>query len=743
MAEVRNGNVVSPPSNFSSFRTSQDARQRIGNYMGHAVHMVSQLHDQNQMASPPLKRIYQNAQERLQDLNSRLQEKFSIIRPEKQKEINNLRYQLKRLKSIISHEKSKKEDVNNFLNKLKKSVNKPSNKRNLLFDLNSNLLHLDNNLMKMSIHSIKLRSKLRNLEKQVNAPATSENPTYELSKKDVKKLKKVLEEAEKEIVTIIHETQIEAVAEIAKQSVKDDPEKASLIRDKVISLAKGGLGAKWIRFLSVVSTTNREAITAFQAAHKLMVDASKQAPEPHLPESHLHAERRGEFARQDSLHQRAGVVGLGGLYRIHIFFSKDKIKKQLKSFVAQNLGETVRTTIERTVQIGEQTATSRQIPLNQSFDLYLAVRGTLSAVFSSIFGTKGISSANRQEPHLVNGYESHLMIKGKIVFRALRHAITSDRYQKDLEIRAENSKKAAAELLKAALLQEIAAQGLTVKQASEKGIQLSVNSVSLVTPDDMRRFLPGQVNEQQLLLDQVLALRSLAGDQIIELDGIPIHLHVNVNTFNFGVNYLATNLGWGLSHQYELNVIALKGFREQFASFQRNVEGKIDPETSAHAEALMKDIELLMQDKKAYLKGDNQYEIGAKILNLTSLMDQAIEKINQDLPPNEKLNGYKGAVNCMSGKDRTGFLDAVAKAFAFMAEENGGRYPTHAELMQPQNQKKFAEVLVSFLLKGGGLEIAEINTGAKGYKVNEEARLFGIPAETFLQIQGLSSTTGA
>ncbi len=114
--------------------------------------------------------------------------------------------------------------------------------------------------------------------------------------------------------------------------------------------------------------------------------------------------------------------------------------------------------------------------------------------------------------------------------------------------------------------------------------------------------------------------------------------------------------------------------------------------------------------------------------------------------PNEEENipGLQGAFNCKSGKDRTGIMDGVAKTLAVMAEERGGGdqglHYSHQEFMaQPELKKRFAQILVPLLLEGGGLEITAQNTGMIGYKVQQEARLFGMPLEQFLTLQGFSA----
>jgi len=125
------------------------------------------------------------------------------------------------------------------------------------------------------------------------------------------------------------------------------------------------------------------------------------------------------------------------------------------------------------------------------------------------------------------------------------------------------------------------------------------------------------------------------------------------------------------------------------------------------------------------------------------LMDKGIERINQAKSSDERLSGFKAAFNCMSGKDRTGILDAIAKTIAIMAQENGGRYPSHDDFEKHDVQERFLELFSIVLQKSGSIDITEINTGAKGFKVGKEARLFGMPITRFLQAQGLSSTTSS
>jgi coenzyme F420-reducing hydrogenase beta subunit len=67
-------------------------------------------------------------------------------------------------------------------------------------------------------------------------------------------------------------------------------------------------------------------------------------------------------------------------------------------------------------------------------------------------------------------------------------------------------------------------------------------------------------------------------------------------------------------------------------------------------------------------------------------------------------------------------------------------------------QELFADVVQKVKMKSGSLEITEINTGAKGFKLDKEARLWKKSKvskqkqkeleKVFKEAKGLSSTTG-
>ena len=626
---------------------------------------------------------------------------------------------------------------------------------------------------------VSIRSKL------IGKFASSENQP--LDKLKIKELKKELESAKKGTEKIILNAQVEEKKELrsTEEASFETPAK--------------GLRAKFIRFLEMIyniqayathffykEKKSSEITTNNQANHILkLYDKDESLDDKNESLGEVDKDKLKELKElkdvtsKEIINRRAGVIGLNGIYFIKNVFSKKEVGKQLKSFTAQNLSQKERVKIEKNILIGETKYASNQIPLNKEFDSHVSSGNNAINVFKKIFGDKGISSANRQEKHLVNGWVSNLKIGETQIFQSLRHAITSDKYEKNNETRLLNSQKAAKELLQAALLQEIQSQGLTLEQAKEKGIVLNLNSVSLVTPDSFRRYVPGQNDEKKMFEDQLKALKSFEGEnQEIDLDGISIPVTVKVNAFNFGVNQGAVKHNLGLAFQYDCNKQALDGLQGQYIELARLALEKVGNRRKAElskredelsekikiSNNLMKDINELMENKSAYLKGGNQYEIGAKILNLTNEMDQIAKLIsekkkeenstsNKEESVGSATPGFKCAFNCMSGKDRTGFLDSVAKTFAILAQQNDGYYPTHKELVESKKQDnenseegiydKFIKTLRSVVLNSGNLEITELNTGAMGLKVGKEARLAKMDKDLFLMIQGLSSTTSS
>lgn len=550
--------------------------------------------------------------------------------------------------------------------------------------------------------------------------------------------KKDLKTAKNKVIKILTWVQIETLAHIAS---KDNPK----LKGRIEILALNGVRAKIILLLNSMLGLFKESVSAFKEAKKELDARSKKDFSHEFHDlCEVENDKYQEFnefqAGSRDLSKRNGVIGVDGEYRIQSFFSVKKNKALLKSFVSQKTSyEVERTEIQRTRKFEEEEFTTEMIPLNGIFDNHITEQiqnknqSTDADIraFGRIFGEKGgISSGNRFEPHLINGWETSVFANGKRLFHAIRHAIASDKTEKNRDVRKENSKKAAKELLMAALLQSIADRGGLTEEERANGIQsLNFNSVSLVTGDTLRSLQHKYRNEKRMLRDQQQALLELeeearAGTLTFDIGGESVKLNkLTVATFNFGVNKWALR-GFGVGAQKRQNARSLEILRAQFQAWKD--ENPASDKTE-RAESLFGDIEFLMKTSKAHLKGGFQYEVGAKILLLSNLMDE---------------NGStKCAFNCMSGKDRTGVMDGFIKALVIMCERNK-RFPTHEELIAKKSaaRKEIKRLVLEVMIEMGGFEVTKVNTRIKGYKVDIKA-LKGLTKKERAKLLGASHLT--
>ncbi len=314
------------------------------------------------------------------------------------------------------------------------------------------------------------KNEIKTLNEKLNNQFAKGNEN--ISKHEIKNLKKELHQAEKQMARIIQKSQIKTAATLGKATVDatDKGISTEQVKSRIETLAQGGFSAQVISFFALVSKTNRVAIQAFKDA-KTAMDASSKTPFTEgNNDSQVEQDKLAEF-KTGALKRRAGVIGYNGIYRIQIAFDEKTIHKQLKEFRSQNLGAQDRAVIEKEFEIptvqGPTKVQSNLTPLNGAFDAKLGNAQIPSTVFTNILGSKGISSANRKEPHLINGWLTSLNKDGNVIFRGLRHAILSDKYETDPRLRKNNSEKAAEELIKATILLELADQGLTLEDAAK------------------------------------------------------------------------------------------------------------------------------------------------------------------------------------------------------------------------------------------------------------------------------------
>ncbi len=568
--------------------------------------------------------------------------------------------------------------------------------------------------------------------KNVSKTAYVEKET--LSSKDIKDLKKLIDKAEYDCAEIIRNMQVNIVA---KLGASEEPN--HIIRHKLEEqikiLCQGGWRAFKLRIFS--DTTNSKI--AFSKAQKKLEENAYQ----HLESKIQHGSNASLYSsltksekdnllsfsgerRQKDLRGRMGVIRTLGFYSISTVFDTKQIINQIKSVAHQNISSRTRRIIrndvykDSAVNLGGRVE-SVLTPLNEFFD----EKNKISNFFGKLFGIAGVSSGNKIRRHLINPYLSELKIGGedKPICRLFRHSALADYNEPDLKTRRINAKKMTEELLIAATLQQLAEQGKSLDQIDHSGEMLNVNfvSVSLITPDD---FVKGSLSEKRMLKEQVEALMSFNGKQKFNINGKSVNVNMNIIPFNFGVNAPATKLNLGLINQRTLNKQGIKRLEVRVDTALQ--QGNFDEFTKAKINLLMNDIKLLGRSPSAYLSTGNQYEIGAKIINLTNLLNDQC------------------ACNCKSGKDRTGQMDASAKTIGLMLNsmKTEKDYPSAIKFTKDKKlQKRYNELYIPMLSQGGGLDLTEVNTDARGLKIQSEGRVFGMDKKAYEDLKGLSPTT--
>lgn len=582
-----------------------------------------------------------------------------------------------------------------------------------------------------------------------------------LSSGEIGTVTKMIKKAQSKSAKAMRDARVDIAAIIGTKGLSGEKKNRRMKQIKLF--AKGKLLARVMQLFGIHKKAQRALSEAKEEMRKIS----------HLklwkPENELTGVEKQTLAafgadQKKELARRAGVVGIRGIYRFQIeTFSKGKIRKQQKVFEAVERGSIVREPIDVTIRNKGSAIQSTMTPLNQHFDTNVGVE----RIFEKTVGTGGVPSSNRFEPNIINAFATEVKNTQKeIAFEAIRHGILSDKYERNTDTRKDNSKKMAKELLKATLLKELARQGLKLEdlanQDPEKPLTINFNSMSLVTPDWPRAIGTHGANEKTMLRDQDYALQSFHNKEFFEIDGVKYPVKFNVMTFNYGVNAGATGrLAWapglkfGLDTQRKYNKLALERLGGSVDKFKilileqmtgcdayeyEKYEGAIE-----EVDRLWNDIEYLNRNKSAYLDGGNQYEVGAKIMLLMSLMDRTTPA--DRLGHATSLPSFRNAFNCMSGKDRTGIMGAVVRTFIILSERRGGKIPTHEELKHDKSLRlDFVKTFIQVAKEYGGLEITKDN-GAIGYKVRKEAKLYQEAwkylGEMFKDIQGLGKTTAA
>lgn len=530
---------------------------------------------------------------------------------------------------------------------------------------------------------------------------------------------------------------------------------------------------------------------ALQPALTVMQESISQWVRDYIPENQTDIDRKAAYLEGERAHYatgemkatapvKAGVIGFApsrrpdGTLQTNVLVEPkidgDAVHKQFKAFVPMSISHKQRVPIHK--QIATKTKSgagatydSSLTPCNNHFDAMLPGNvdpTTGKGHFESLVGTDGgISAGDTGAEHAKNMVLSTCAREGKPLSSVIRMGIAG----------REEAQQQAEEMLAAAVIQELTAIGVSLDDIAAHQtdphngpLNITMVSSSIVSPDKREviyHYGKPEKNEHRLWKQQMDALAALTdgdGPITVSVAGRDVQVKVNTIALNYGVNVGAAEgknlkvktIYWGLDTQFKDNKAGLATLKKEVDRFKATWESLIPMSPRNHdarvqLDTITRDIDALHQtiiqlnaDKHAYREAGNQYEVPAKLLCLANLMDQSNRKLRQlaeevgiEVDPLQLPPSMKAFLNCMSGKDRSGVLDAQVKALAILHDQLGF-WPSHEELngiVKPDGsnkegfegiQRHFVNVFLDVLLQGGGLEITELNTDAYGYKAGME-----------------------
>lgn len=330
-------------------------------------------------------------------------------------------------------------------------------------------------------------------------------------------------------------------------------------------------------------------------------------------------------------------------------------------------------------------------------------------------GLYGVSSMSTQEiRHAVNLWTTEFE-GSDVEFKGIRHGVNMPFGEKDLQKKITGADQRTYEVITAAAdVKSKAIQEHIAKYGPNKPFTLTIVSSSLLTPSEGLKYKKYEMGQQDAWQR---AIHKSENDALIvkvpnekgEIQGVKVKLEVL--PFSFGVN--------GLAKLESSAPIALK-LLNNFP----NVDVTGWKWSDKHNAPLFE--KLLDSAQKVTAEGQKE-----KYDRIQAYAEQIKAVVNSGMHRKDKGNAYAlpvllsllsnelGAVpawNCMSGKDRTGYLDAKIKETLVLQDQCRG----NVVLDQFSGMTKARpEVLEQILFESGSLEIQRACTGVAGYKVNE------------------------
>lgn len=407
------------------------------------------------------------------------------------------------------------------------------------------------------------------------------------------------------------------------------------------------------------------------------------------------------------------------------------IKNELRMEFATELGKTEELwkPIEKKIEFESGIGTARCYESNMMPASHLPA---LADTYKS-HGLFGVSSMSTQETrHAVNLWTTEF--KGSdVAFKGVRHGVNMPFGEKDLQKQIDGANQrtnevitAAADVKREAILEHI------VKHGPGESFKLTIVSSSLLTPTEGLKYKKHEIGQQEAW--QRAIQKSVDGKLFVNVlnengDIQEVKVELDILPFSFGVNGFAklessapialklSNLlpnadvsgwKWADKHNAPLFDKLLDSAREKAEEVK-----EVDEKKCERIQSYVTKIEDVIKSGKHHKDEGNAYALPI----LVSLLSNEL--------------GAVPAWNCMSGKDRTGYLDAKIKETLVLQDQLGDNKVLNQFSGMTQQQP---EVLEKIIFESGSLEIQKACTGVAGYKVNE-GRLKIMGKEIDLSVQ--------
>ncbi|MCX4025797.1 hypothetical protein H0A36_07170 [Endozoicomonas sp. SM1973] len=333
----------------------------------------------------------------------------------------------------------------------------------------------------------------------------------------------------------------------------------------------------------------------------------------------------------------------------------------------------------------------------------------------------GISSMTTSEDkHAVNLWVSEFKDStGSTVFKGVRHGVNTPFGVKDPDARQVGADKRTQEVIAAALeLNKDQLINHLQSDNSSEPFNVKLTSTSLLTPS---QYYKGKgYKERQFIQEQLAAWQRASKEPkefTVNINGEnkTVKVQLDVLAFNFGVNggaKLASKFpnlvkfadqhpnsditGWKMADQNNREPL------HRLINWAINYKGTSNDEPkNQRIQTYLDNISTLISTNQHRLDGNRAYALPELVVLLSNEI------------------GVVPAWNCMSGKDRTGLLDAEVKQSLIEQELSDGQVSDFSSAMIDERQALHDKVL----LDSGNHEIQKANTGVPGYKIFEGGRI--------------------